>query len=35
MHGTVMQTGIACQKIPLKKSIEVGMALLQSATRYN
>ena len=34
MHGTIIQTGITCKKIPLKKSIEFGMALKQSATRY-
>ena len=33
-HGTTIQTGITCKKMLLYKSIEFGMALEKSATRY-
>ena len=33
-HGTIIRTVITCKKIPLEMSIEFGMALKQSATRY-
>ena len=33
-HGTIIRTAISCGKIPLQKSIEFGMVLKYSATRY-
>ena len=33
-HGTIIRTEITCKEIPLQVSIEFGMALKQSATRY-
>ena len=33
-HGAIIRTGITCKKIPLTKSIEFGMALKYSATRF-
>ena len=29
-YGTIIPTGITCKKIPLKKSVEFGIALKQS-----
>ena len=34
IHGTIIRTGIKHKKIPLQRSIEFGMALKKSATRY-
>ena len=33
-YGTILRTGITCKKIPLQKSIELGMDLKWSTTRY-
>ena len=33
-HGAIIRTGITGKKIPLYKSIEFGMPLKESATRY-